>query len=136
MLPPKNILYKKYLRVEVADTPWKHQEGLQYRDSIAHDEGMIFKFKRPQNLSFWGLNTYVPLDIAFVSDNKIVKIDHISPLNTHKHVSSEKDCNIAIEANYNFFSDNKIKIGDSIDIHKEDLNTYVTFGENYESKTD
>tara|TARA_Y100000310_G_scaffold13838_1_gene14127 strand:- start:12948 stop:13358 length:411 start_codon:yes stop_codon:yes gene_type:complete len=134
MLPPKNILYKKYLQVEVADTPWKHQEGLQHRKSIGHDEGMIFSFNKPQNLSFWGLNTHIPLDIAFISNNRIVKIDHISPFSTHKKVSSEENCDIAIEANYNFFADNKIDIGDSIDIEKDGLNTYIIFGEKNEDQ--
>jgi uncharacterized protein len=136
MLPPKNILYKKYLHVEVADTPWKHQEGLQHRKSIDHDAGMMFKFDKPRNLSFWGLNTYIPLDIAFVStDDKIVKIDHISPFDMSP-IRSEDACTVAIEANHNFFSDNKIKIGDSVDTVIDGYNTYLVFGDNNENSFD
>jgi uncharacterized protein len=133
MLPPKEILYKKHLQVEVADTPWKHQQGLQHRKSMDNNVGMMFNFRRPQNLSFWGLNTYIPLDIAFVSpENKIVKIDHISPLNMSP-VYSDDDCIIAVEANYNFFADNKIKVGDSVDTLIEGYETYVIFGDNNEN---
>ena len=88
---------KYHLKVEIADTPSKTAKGLMFRKSLRDDSGMIFKFNRPQKLSFWGLNTYIPLDIAFVnSENKITNISHISPLST-KPVTSDKACIIAIE---------------------------------------
>jgi uncharacterized membrane protein (UPF0127 family) len=118
----------KKLRVEIADTPSKQARGLMYRDSLGHDEGMLFKFDQPQNLSFWGVNTYIPLAIAFISPEKeIKKISYISPL-SNKAITSEKDCDIAIEANYDFFSKNDIWVGEKVDIVKEDNTTFVVFG--------
>lgn len=109
---------KYYLKVEIADTPSKTQKGLMFRKSLEDDNGMLFKFNYPQKLSFWGLNTYIPLDIAFVnSQGKIVNISHISPLST-KAVSSDKACVMAIEANYGYFQKNKIYKGDSIQFDK------------------
>jgi uncharacterized membrane protein (UPF0127 family) len=102
------------LKVEIADNPLKQAKGLMFRKALADDGGMIFIFKDPQKLSFWGLNTYIPLDIAFVNPhNRIVKISHIKPLST-KSVESEKDCRIAIEANLGFFEEHKIRVGDTI----------------------
>ena len=73
-------MFKRDLKVEIADTPSKHQQGLMFREKLGEDDGMLFKFKYPQNLKFWGVNTYVPLSIAFVSkDNIIEKIEYISP---------------------------------------------------------
>lgn len=100
--------------MEIADNPFSHQRGLMFRDKIDDNSGMVFVFNSPQNLKFWGLNTYVPLDVAFVSnDNIIVKISNIKPLST-KVVASDEDCNMAIETNFNYFAKNKINVGDKI----------------------
>lgn len=113
----KNKLFNnRYLRVEIADTPSSHARGLMFRKKLDDDAGMAFIFNKPQNLKFWGYNTYIPLDIAFISpDNTIIKIEHISPL-SNKVVTSDDDCNMAIESNYNFFSKNKIRLGYKVDI--------------------
>lgn len=104
----------KKIRAEVADTPSKQERGLMFRTKIAENEGMIFLFKASSKLTFWGENTYVPLDIAFVSDeNKIVEISSISPM-SRRAVKSQKECKIAIEANFGFFKKNKIKVGDKV----------------------
>jgi uncharacterized membrane protein (UPF0127 family) len=116
----------KQLRIEVADTPFKRQKGLMFRSKLEEDEGMMFEFNNPQNLKFWGLNTFIPLSIAFVKNNKIAKIDRISPFST-KCVESESDCSIAIEANHDFFEKNNIGVGSQIDIIKDGINDYVIF---------
>ena len=120
-------MVKHYLKVEIADTPYKHQYGLMYRKRLGEDDGMLFKFQRPQNLKFWGINTYIPLAIAFVSPEKeITKISYISPC-SNKCVDSELDCDTAIEANYDFFKKNNINIGSKIEVIYEDMNTLVKF---------
>jgi len=117
----------RQLKVEVADTPFKREKGLMFRKQLDEDSGMLFKFNRPQNLKFWGLNTFIPLSIAFVSDdNKIVKIDHISPLSL-KCVASDANCSIAIEANTDFFDKNGIGVGSQIDIVKDEIDDYIIF---------
>ncbi|HUS49089.1 MAG TPA: DUF192 domain-containing protein [Candidatus Paceibacterota bacterium] len=117
-----------YLKVEISDTPAKLEHGLMFRPKLGENDGMIFKFSYPKKLSFWGLNTYIPLDIAFINtNNKISRISHISPLST-KIVSSDIPCDIAIEANYNYFKKNKIKVGDSIFFKKiTDKIGYISF---------
>jgi len=120
-------MVKRLLKVEVADTPFKHQRGLMFRNKLRENDGMLFKFKYPQNLRFWGLNTYIPLAIAFVSsDRKIRKIDFISPC-SEKVVTSDYDCELAIEANYDFFERNRINIGDQISLFEDGNNTYIKF---------
>lgn len=116
----------KQLKVEIADTPSSRERGMMFRDKLEADEGMIFKFNRPQNLKFWGLNTFIPLSIAFVKDNKITNIEQISPFSL-KCVASDKDCSIAIEANHDFFDKNGIGIGSSISIEKDGTDNYVIF---------
>lgn len=120
-------MFKNHLNVEVADTPSKHEKGLMFRKKLEENKGMLFCFSYPQNLRFWGLNTYIPLSIAFVSpDNIIQKISYISPGDTSV-VCSEKECDKAIETNYDFFQKNKIWVGDKIDVVKEGEKYFVKF---------
>jgi uncharacterized protein len=120
-------MFRRHLKVEVAKTPSQHQRGLMFRDKLGEDDGMIFEFSKPQNLRFWGLNTYIPLAVAFVSPSNIIeKIDYISPFST-KVVESVKDCNVAIEANYDFFRRNKVGVGDSISIIEDKDRTLIKF---------
>ena len=109
----------------MADTPSKQQQGLMFRNKLGEDSGMAFKFSTPKVLNFWNLNTYIPLDIAFISpENKIIKITNIEPISKSKSiktVSSDTDCSMAIEANIDFFSKNGIEIGDKIDLEKNEI---------------
>ncbi len=65
------------LQVEVADTPAKRSLGLQYRNELGEDQGMLFLFPSEGAQSFWMKNTPLPLDMIFIgSDLKIVGIIH------------------------------------------------------------
>jgi uncharacterized membrane protein (UPF0127 family) len=51
---------------ELATTAETRTHGLMQRVSLPGDQGMLFIFEVPQQLSFWMLNTLIPLDIIFV----------------------------------------------------------------------
>ena len=116
-----NKLQDKILVVEIAETPSQHETGLMFRGSLEEDAGMLFKFNGSKMLNFWGMNTYIPLDIAFLNNNRIVKIGRIKPFSM-RSVSSDVPCSIAIEANEDFFSSRDISVGDIVKI---DGNTAV-----------
>lgn len=106
------------LSVEVADTPLALAQGLMFRKSMPSDEGMLFKFPNTQEACFWGKNTYIPLDVAFVSnDNRITEIKQITPMST-RLVRSKDLCAMAIEANAGYFEKNGIKPGHKIEIQE------------------
>lgn len=120
-------MIKHYLNVEIASSPSQLATGLMYRQKLGEDDGMLFKFDKSQNLKFWGVNTYIPLSIAFVNeDNIIEKISYISPHDS-RSVSSDTDCIRAIEANYDFFTKNRVQVGDRIEIVNDDMKTFVKF---------
>jgi uncharacterized membrane protein (UPF0127 family) len=59
-------------KVEIAATDDAQTRGLMYRTSLAEDAGMIFPFKDPHPATFWMHNTCIPLDMVFVSEDKLV----------------------------------------------------------------
>jgi len=52
--------------VEVAVTPAQISRGLMFRRELPEGHGMLFDFKREQDLRFWMKNTYIPLDMVFI----------------------------------------------------------------------
>lgn len=106
------------LHVRIADTPEAQAKGLMFVKKMAQDHGMLFIFGSVQKLSFWGENTYIPLDIAFCDEKGFIReIASIHPLSC-KVVCSNSPCKYAIEANLGFFSENKIHSGDYAFIDK------------------
>jgi uncharacterized membrane protein (UPF0127 family) len=106
------------LRVKIADTIDAQARGLMFVKSMPRDCGMLFVFSSNRKLSFWGENTFIPLDIAFVNDKgKIVNIETISPL-SRRSVSSSSPCQFAVEANLGFFQSSGVRPGDMMIFNK------------------
>lgn len=61
--------------VEIADTDEERARGLMFRESMAADRGMLFKFPDERERSFWMRNTYISLDIVYIDANgRVVSI--------------------------------------------------------------
>lgn len=61
--------------VWIADTPARQEQGLMFVRDLPAAQGMLFPQASPQVASFWMKNTYIPLDMVFVSkDGRIAKI--------------------------------------------------------------
>lgn len=78
--------------MEVAATPQARSTGLMFRRTLGGREGMLFLFPEQQQLSFWMKNTFIPLDMIFVSKEwKVVGIlENVPPLTeTPRRVEAE-----------------------------------------------
>lgn len=58
--------------VELATTSFEKELGLMFRNELPRDRGMLFVFKGEGVHSFWMKNTYIPLDMIWLSRNKEV----------------------------------------------------------------
>lgn len=58
--------------VELADTPTERSKGLMHRKFMPHNQGMLFDFHVESPVMMWMKNTYIPLDMVFVSRKGVV----------------------------------------------------------------
>ncbi len=63
------------LDVELATDDRQRAQGLQHREAMAADAGMLFLFPAPQIIDMWMKNTHLSLDMIFIrGDGHVVAI--------------------------------------------------------------
>ena len=83
--------------MSIADNEITQAQGLMYVHDLPDMTGMLFKFQSPRVLSFWMMNTFLPLEIAFIDrDNMVVKTEQMVPMST-RSVTSGRPCVMALE---------------------------------------
>ena len=107
----KNITFN----VEVAKTIEERRTGLMYRKKLLNNEGMLFIFPREKIIQLWMKNTYIPLDVIFISENKvIVDIKKNMEKLSETIVKSKVKSRYALEFNAGLINKLDIKIGDKV----------------------
>jgi uncharacterized membrane protein (UPF0127 family) len=109
--------------IEIADREELHTLGLMYRKDIPWEYGMLFVFPTDVSYGFWMKNTYVPLDIAFISSDKIIfNIQRMLPCKEGENCPvyySPKPYRYALEVKAGFFEKFKFSVGAKIDYERE-----------------
>jgi uncharacterized membrane protein (UPF0127 family) len=103
------------LVAEVAATDATRTTGLMHRRMMPENRGMLFVFPYASPQSFWMMNTYIPLSIAFIDEHgAILNIADMKPLTTDPHPSAGP-AKYALEMNKGWFAKRGIKAGATID---------------------
>lgn len=66
--------------VELVNTPETRAQGLMYRQELADDAGMLFDFLEERPVSFWMRNTFIPLDMLFISSDGVIRTIHVNAI--------------------------------------------------------
>lgn len=104
----------KEYNVKEAHTEEEKRKGLQEVTELPKNEGMLFFFDEPQEVSIWMQNTLIPLDIIFINeDNEVIKVVQGIPNNETPIVV--QDTLYVLEVNVN----SGIKEGDELEIEDE-----------------
>ena len=112
---------KKTVRVALADTPDKRTKGLSGTTLLAEDQGMLFVFESQDTYpSFWMKDMLIPIDIIWINDGKIAKIDKNipspvagTPEASLKLYRPDKPVDYVLEVNAGFSDKNNLEVGDS-----------------------
>ena len=103
----------------VMDTDNKRSEGMMFLhdQDVAKNQAMIFVFKKEEVLSFWMMNTLIPLDIAYVDEKgTIVKTYTMRAQDTITDYGSRSQAMYAIEFKAGTFRRLGIRAGQKVEI--------------------
>jgi uncharacterized membrane protein (UPF0127 family) len=85
------------------------------RKELAEGDGMLFVFSRPQPMGFWMKDTLIPLSIAYISGEGIIREIHdMQPLEESGVPSMFRDLVYALEVPQGWFAKNGILAGDRV----------------------
>ncbi len=107
------------IEVEVADTFLAREKGLSGREKLEENKGMLFVFEIKDFHSFWMKEMKFPIDIIWISNDRIVDIAHNVPtvagefLKTYK---PKEPVNFVLEVNAGFSERHGLKAGDRVEI--------------------
>lgn len=114
----------KDISVEIANTEDLRSKGLSGRSTVDWDTGMLFVFDRKDvSPVFWMKDMITPIDIIWINDDKIVKIDKDVP--APKEGTPESGLQLytpgglidyVLEVHAGYSDTNNFKVGDSVTI--------------------
>lgn len=111
------------INVEVANSPTTRAKGLMYKEKMPEDSGMLFIFPSEGKHRFWMANTYIYLDIIWISaDKTIVHVEENLPpctktgklqslCTTYKSAVNAK---YVLEVNAGWVAENSVVIGNKV----------------------
>ena len=113
----KVVDIQEYLSdIEIVSKYEDRKTGLMYKKSIPDNYGMFFVWPYEKKQCMWMKNTLIPLSVGYLNKRgKVIGIYDMVPLSKNS-VCSNKAAKYALEVNSGWFEENKIEIGDVIEI--------------------
>lgn len=124
LLPKKSTLAINghEFEIEIARTLDQKEKGLSNKPSLPQNKGMLFIFDKPDIYDFWMKEMKFPLDIIWISKNKIITIaDNLQPtmetdLNKIPRFKSVLPADMVLEVNAGTVKKYSFKLGDNVSI--------------------
>lgn len=105
----------KTIDIEIADTSYKIETGLMYRDGMETNQGMLFVFEDEQPRSFYMKNTRFALDIIYFNTNKeIVSFQKNAQPFNESSLPSNAPAQYVLELNAGLSDQWSLQVGDRI----------------------
>lgn len=105
------------LSAQIVITQAEQQQGLMHRQDLPENQGMLFPYPRPQQMSFWMRNTPLPLDIGFFDSQGVLR--EVYPMFPHDETrvtSRSRDIQYALEMNRGWFRNHGVRPGAQLDL--------------------
>ena len=104
-------------RLQVAVQRAEQQRGLMERTTLGADDGMLFIYQQPQQMSFWMHNTLLPLDIGFFDGTgELREVRQMVPHDERSGKARSAEIVFAVEMNQNWFRERGVKPGAKLDV--------------------
>lgn len=117
----------KEYNVKEANTESEKEKGLQGVTELKEDEGMLFYFDPPQDVSMWMKDTKIPLDIIFIDeDQEVISIKRGNP--ESEKAITESDVAYVLELN----AKSGVKVGNILEFENDPV--MKVLGSNGESQ--
>jgi len=102
-------------QVEIARDEEHRALGLMNRRFMPANRGMLFEFDREAPEAFWMKNTYIPLDMIFISRAGVVTniVEKAEPL-SERVIPSGPPCMAVLELNGGAAASIGLKVGDTV----------------------
>jgi len=114
------------IMVEVAKSTPDREKGLGDRKSLEKDSGMLFIFDTKKvRPVFWMKGMLMPIDIIWIADSMVIKIDKNAPAPTAgtsdaqlTKYSTGKPVDYVLEVEAGYSDTKNIKVGNKVDLSK------------------
>jgi len=101
--------------IDIASSHLEKAMGLMYVENIPENYGLLFVYKKPQEVGIWMKNTLISLDILwFDKSNRIVHIETNTLPNSTQIMRPKKKVNYVLEVISGTVKKYNIKVGDII----------------------
>ena len=120
---PTATINNHTFKLLVAKTSQEKDLGLGKRKSLDKNSGMLFLFDNADYYAFWAKDMQFPIDIIFISDNRIVTIypnvaapkhttDNLPILKPKEPIDKVLEINAGLSKKYQFNLGDEVKVED------------------------
>jgi uncharacterized membrane protein (UPF0127 family) len=115
---PTLVIGGEHIRITIADTDELRTRGLGGRETLAHDEGMLFVFSFDARHAIWMKGMKFPIDILWLSEDGTI-IDmrgNVSPDTYPAAFAPRSPARSVLELSAGFIRERSIAVGDRVEL--------------------